>query len=404
MKDSSNVMNLKRKTVFFIDSTDLSHPSASCYRKLAIARGLCERGVDVFWYILASPIASDIASDPHYKLIRFARVGACGGILGKSKPLMNLYRVSLLMGFGSKLNNLKKESSTLGCITFGHNFLHLCISAYLCKHYGIKLMHERTEYPLLASNSLFQKVNLYLYQNHFLLKCDEVFVISTSLKLFFDGLLKSHNVNVPLSIINMLVEPDRYAIPEFMEVSQYKDIVYVGTLYGDKDGVNNLIEAFAIVMDKHPKARLVIVGDTSKTDRMETVLEAIDKLPDPERVLLTGYLDRREVIRYLNRAYCLALARPDNIQAKYGFPSKLGEYLASGKPVVVTKVGDIPRFMTDGQNAYLAEPDDVDSFAQKLCDCLDNPDRAHEIGERGKHLAYTVFSYKECVKVILDAL
>ena len=48
----------------------------------------------------------------------------------------------------------------------------------------------------------------------------------------------------------------------------------------------------------------------------------------------------------------LVLARPDNIQAKGGFPTKLGEYLATGNPVVVTKVGEIPNYLIDGVNAF----------------------------------------------------
>jgi len=265
-------------------------------------------------------------------------------------------------------------------------------------------MHERTEYPLLNIKSFFQKINLSLYLYHFIPRCEHIFVISTSLKLFFEQHLKSLNVDVPVSILNMLVEPDRYAPPEFLDPPKTKDIVYIGTLYGDKDGVYNLVEAFSLVMDKHPDTRLVIVGDTSKPDKMEKVLEAIDRLTDPERVSLTGHLSRQEVIRQLNGAYCLALARPENIQAKYGFPTKLGEYLATEKPVVISAVGDIPLFLKDGVNAYVADPDNIVSFAVKLSDCLENPEIAGEIGLRGMELVQNDFNYKVVVEALIKAI
>ena len=59
--------------------------------------------------------------------------------------------------------------------------------------------------------------------------------------------------------------------------------------------------------------------------------------------------------KYLCNAKLLALARPDSIQAQGGFPTKLGEYLATGRPVVVTKVGEIPDYLEDGVNAFLSD-------------------------------------------------
>jgi glycosyltransferase involved in cell wall biosynthesis len=90
----------------------------------------------------------------------------------------------------------------------------------------------------------------------------------------------------------------------------------------------------------------------------------------------------------------LALARPRSLQAQGGFPTKLGEYLATGNPVVVTKVGDIPLYLTDNETAFLAEPNDVDSFAKKIEFVLSNPDIAMKVGEAGKRLTQEVFNYK----------
>ena len=51
------------------------------------------------------------------------------------------------------------------------------------------------------------------------------------------------------------------------------------------------------------------------------------------------------------------MARPDSRQARGGFPTKLGEYLATGKPVCVTKVGEITVYLEDNVSAFLAEPE-----------------------------------------------
>lgn len=88
------------------------------------------------------------------------------------------------------------------------------------------------------------------------------------------------------------------------------------------------------------------------------------------------------------------LARPSNIQVQGGFPTKLGEYLATGNPVVVTKVGEIPDYLIDGENAFLSDPDSPDSFSKKLMECLNDADRSMKIGLEGQKLALKVFNYK----------
>lgn len=93
------------------------------------------------------------------------------------------------------------------------------------------------------------------------------------------------------------------------------------------------------------------------------------------------------------------MARPNNRQAKGGFPTKLGEYLATSKPVVLTKVGEIPLFLTDGVNAYLSEPDNAESFAKKLDEALSNQKEARKVGLNGRHLADTVFNYRIIAKI-----
>ena len=98
--------------------------------------------------------------------------------------------------------------------------------------------------------------------------------------------------------------------------------------------------------------------------------------------------------KYLINAKILALARPDNIQGQGGFPTKLGEYLATGKPVVVTTVGELKEYLIDNTNAFLAVPDSALSFAEKMKTALDNYEKAKQVGIEGQKLANTIFNYK----------
>ena len=90
------------------------------------------------------------------------------------------------------------------------------------------------------------------------------------------------------------------------------------------------------------------------------------------------------------------------MQAKYGFPTKLGEYLLSGNPVVVTAVGDIPYYLENGVSALIVPPSDATSFSQSLIWILDNPDKAKIIGENGRKVAMAFFNSQIESEKIID--
>ena len=106
----------------------------------------------------------------------------------------------------------------------------------------------------------------------------------------------------------------------------------------------------------------------------------------------------------LKDAIILALDRPDNLQAKYGFPTKLVEYLLTGNPVVVTRVGDIPRFIENGVSGMVAEPSNPEDFASKICWLLENKERARAIGEQGKKVAMGCFNNEIEARKIINTI
>ena len=124
-------------------------------------------------------------------------------------------------------------------------------------------------------------------------------------------------------------------------------------------------------------------------DGVETLRSACSGF---ELKILNG-LPRHEALQTMSKARCLVLARPDSQQARAGFPTKVGEYLALGRPVVVTKVGEIPRFLEDGKTAYLVEPGNVESLANKLREVFADRERAEKIGLVGKDIAKTRFDW-----------
>jgi glycosyltransferase involved in cell wall biosynthesis len=98
----------------------------------------------------------------------------------------------------------------------------------------------------------------------------------------------------------------------------------------------------------------------------------------------------------------LVLARPDNIQSKGGFPTKLGEYLATGRPVLITSVGDIPKYLSHGINGFLTKPGSAQAFAEQMTWILNNYAAAKNAGLEGKKLTMVDFDNVYQAKRVIE--
>jgi glycosyltransferase involved in cell wall biosynthesis len=179
-------------------------------------------------------------------------------------------------------------------------------------------------------------------------------------------------------------------------------IAYTGTFNNKKDGVDILIKAFAKLADQYKEHTLYLAGyyhyDMSVNEQL------VKSLGLEDRIVNVGALTKDEVPGFLQHASLLVMARPDSRQAKGGFPTKLGEYLATGNPVCVTKVGEIYDYLVNNQSAYFAEPGNVDSFAEAMKRALSNPECSRLVGLNGKRIAETIFDTNVQAKRLLEFL
>lgn len=263
---------------------------------------------------------------------------------------------------------------------------------------GVQYYHERTEHPLAISQGKGNPLTRFPMSKYFhdCAIIDGVFVISTCLRDFYI----SKGVNEKkVHIINMTVDTSRF--DGLIKHNKERYIAYCGVIYNNKDGVDLLIKSFAIVSPAYPDVKLYIIGPVPEKTDNNAIFELIKSLKIENKVVLKGKVSALEMPQILKDAEICALNRPDGLRARAGFPTKLGEYLLSENPVVVTKVGDIPMFLEDGASALIAEPDKPDSFAAKLDWALSHVDEAKEIGKRGALVARSAFnSTTETDKII----
>ena len=200
----------------------------------------------------------------------------------------------------------------------------------------------------------------------------------------------------------MIVDQDRFT--GLIKQPSEPYIVYCGVIYNDKDGVNDLIKAFSIVVGKHPSYKLYIVGPIPSDTDNSVNINLIKKYNLSDKVILTGQVSATQMPQILVNASICALARPNNLRAKAGFPTKLGEYLLSNNPVVVTSVGDIPYFLRNFESAVIVPPDDVKLFAEGIIWLIEHPREASIISKNGYEVAIRDFNAEVETKKLLHIM
>lgn len=377
-------IGINRNRYIFVTLGSFPNGNASTNRILSYARGLAELGFDVSILVLAPETNQSLLSN-------------------KKRLSYNKIKIRYTCPFLFVKNNLIRKINFIFGIVTGYIYLTRLLFQYykqitvslvfvqpiilyffikLIKLFKVNVFHERTEFPFLNGKNDF---NYKFYINRVIPLFDGIYVISFSLADYFKGLTKN-----PVHHIPMTVEFDRF---NKKPQKKLKYIAYCGSMYTDKDGVPDLIEAFNIVAGELSDLHLYLIGDNSDQIRFKIINDKILESPFRNRIICTGYIERDEIPQLLIDARILALSRPDNLQAKGGFPTKLGEYLATSNPVIITDVGEHTKYLKDGESAYIAEPNDPQSFANKILECVHDEKRAIQIGKNGYQVALKHFNY-----------
>ncbi|WP_317627956.1 glycosyltransferase family 4 protein [Vibrio sinaloensis] len=133
-------------------------------------------------------------------------------------------------------------------------------------------------------------------------------------------------------------------------------ILFLGRL-GERKGVKDLIDAFAVVVKRHPHARLALGGDGD----IATYKQQVEKLGISDSVDFLGWVSGEQKRKWLSKAdiYCLP-------SYNEGFPMGVLEAMSANIPVVASKAGGIPDAIQHGEEGLLVEAGKVDQLASYL--------------------------------------
>lgn len=294
-----------------------------------------------------------------------------------------------LFGALRRITRKVRKSGYDAVILISNSLLLIYPLWFVCKRSRVKFLQEKSEFPfVLLKKGVLWKLWAKIYTSTTYKLFDGLIVMTKPLMDYFKDRVRK---DCRLFEMPMTVDTERFAI-ERTESEYGNHIAYCGNMAGNKDGVMNLIEAFDKVSLKIGDVKLLLIGGSSNQEDWDKIVELVKKTGN-QKIVMFGKATREQIPQLLVNANALALARPKSLQSSGGFPTKLGEYLATGNPVIVTTVGDIPQYLNE-TNAYLAEPDDNNQFAETIEKVFVNYEQAKSVGKKGQELAETIFSAK----------
>ncbi len=268
----------------------------------------------------------------------------------------------------------------------------------ICRQLGLKYTIERSELPDIIKNK--EKYNHSTKGTSHIERSEKAFglfdgwILETQTLVDYYG--KFFCPHTKCAIIPMTVDVERFTIPKQPNQRFGRYIAYCGNM-AEIDGISILIKAFSLIHQKHSDVKLVLAGDSTDVPAQK---QLVDSLGIKEKVVFLGRITRDEVPQFLADAEVLALASPTSDRACATMPCKVGEYLCTGNPVVVTGLGEINKYLKDGESAFLSQPDSPEAFARKLDEVLSDKNQASVIGLNGKEVAIQSFGSEAQVKRI----
>lgn len=178
-------------------------------------------------------------------------------------------------------------------------------------------------------------------------------------------------------------------------------VIFVGSLKR-WHGVENAILAVERAIRQDSSIRLLIIGDGPERDHLRGF---VAEKHLGKNVTFVGKVTYKHVPLYIGTATaCLALfdrARNDRTGLS---PLKIFEYMACGKPVITTDVGNLRRIIVRHHCGLIVKPGDIEAMSDALMKLVENPELAKKLGENGRKAAVRHYSWHAISEKVSDIM
>lgn len=285
---------------------------------------------------------------------------------------------------------------------------------YLSRHFNVPFVLEYNGSEVWVGKNWGKRVR----NESLSISIEELNLKSAHLVVVVSAALKNELENRGVSTKKILVNPngvdtDKYS-PE-IDGSAIKAkygllgktvIGFIGT-FGKWHGAEVLVDAFSILLRKYPEYRgkiaLFYIGDGTM---MSVVKERVENHKLTDGVVFTGVVPQEQGPVHLAACDILAsphIPNPDGTPF-FGSPTKIFEYMAMGKGIVASNIGQLKEILEHKATAWMVRPADASDLMEGLKILIEDPRLRMKLGEKARNMAVDRHTWKMHTQKIFNAL
>jgi glycosyltransferase involved in cell wall biosynthesis len=178
---------------------------------------------------------------------------------------------------------------------------------------------------------------------------------------------------------------------------------YMGT-YWHVEGLGVFLTAVKELRTRGAAFKVLICGKPHRGHRSDDVRAMTTALGLQEVVTETGWLPREEVIAAMSAADVLVIPKIADDSNNAGLPTKLAEYMAVGRAIVCSDVGDVRAYVREGEDVLLCRPGDPGSLITALGDLLQDGRLRARLAANARAGAVRHFDYRSVARKAAEAM
>lgn len=206
------------------------------------------------------------------------------------------------------------------------------------------------------------------------------------------------------------VDPERFTpsisgktVRESLGIGEQEIVVsFVGS-FGPWHGAETLANTIPIVTTENKNIRYLFIG---RGVRLENVKKIVSISGKADKVIFTGFVDRKNIQEYLAASDILVSPQVPNPDGTpfFGSPTKLFEYMSMGKAIVASDLDQIGALLSHEEDAILVPPGDANKLAEAILLLAEDNNLRERLGDQARRVAMNNYSWDNHVCSIIDYL
>lgn len=317
----------------------------------------------------------------------------CSGTTVRSKSIFkrNFLKFKGLFNEFRYYKKYNRSNQLEGVIVSTNRFYNILYYFFLGKIFKMPTVVDNVEYwSSIKLARGFKRFDKILYDKHYFRFADKIICISDFLISKIPNRIKHKVVKIPV-----ITDFDIFQQMKNKE-SMLKENYFL--FCGSEnyfDIIEFVIRAFEISADR---TNMLLVLVTRKTEKLKSRLRSS---PFERRIMVFERIPYVNLINLYCNSEALIIPMRNTDQDKARFPHKIGEYCASGKPIITNPVGEVLNYF-NASNALLCESYDVNAYSRQMIAVANHEVDSNLISQNSYNTGLRNFNYRSYTETLIN--